>query len=1042
MSQVLQAFSPRRSPSQSGAALIIVLAFVVIITGVIIAFFTRSIFNHQASNGSASQTKADLFAQGATDAIISDLQQEIIAGSSNAGTAASPVYVPSSPTTAVPALSGSIAGMGANILKRSAGGVPFYAGSSYSFSAPNRAAIGLSSTIPSINGRAMTPGRWNAPLLVSSTAADFSPATSGANLLPIPDWILASRNGTNPMAWSNSLVASATNSQSVVGRYAYIIYNEGGLLDMNVAGYPADPGTTGTPTTFAYKNALAMADLTQLGLTQAQVNSIVGWRNYATLQTSGSSAPNLSGTFPNYTVSGTSILSPYYSYAVENPNGFLEIGATSTYNNESDRPFATRQELIRLLLHGVATASKASTFQPFLQYMGTFSRDLNQPSLVPPANRPLIQAGTGGNNAAGGDNIINPAILAVRVTGTFTRNDGSIAQVGDPLVKKRFALSRLAWITYRGPSANNMSDPVIQQSITGLGGNPSNTSDPIYQLVSQGNAANIYNYFGLSWVPDPNNSGSYEWVYSHEGTTPLASAAAAPASISIRTLGPGTYPVSAKNREADFVELLKAGLCVGSLGKAYAVTTSTSGTPAYYEANRDQSVDTQITQIVANIIDQFKADSYPARILNNFTGTPQEVRGVEDLPYLYSVRQGNLMLQDSNPASASDPQVTGSSTQKSNGAGVVMEEPCIWNPHAWNSGASGIVTSARPTNFRAIALTANPLGAATSNISLSACWRPYYNPGVYTYSTPTTAAPLTAANTELDFSIPTGDTYLFREPTLLIKPGIPSGSNLKAGTSNTIYSIPGGDSGYLTSGTSAPQYTNNGVTDNLEYLGFVVSGTSTLPVSWVVTSLAGSSVSSGNPVTTSTGIVPTEYFATASGNAVTYRLQYQDPIDTNNYLTYDEKFAPFSCANSYNTWNSTSAGYGWAFLGGNTTNGAGGLIGSDLQVTCFDPRTSRFGMLYAGPNGLRGSAAEDMPVMRRSYNAPYATIYTAGWASSVGTIANNANSASQNATWTDRPDEYQGATFGNYTPASNDFYCHDTGPLALGWYPARRGQRQ
>ena len=122
--------------------------------------------------------------------------------------------------------------------------------------------------------------------------------------------------------------------------------------------------------------------------------------------------------------------------------------------------FASRQELIKFMQNGLGLPPGTSL--NVLNYLTTFSRDLNQPSYIPPvqssASAPVVLAANlGGNSAyvarAGyGDKLINPSFPAVRVQASFTRNDGSTANVGDPLVNKRFALQRLAWITYKGPS--------------------------------------------------------------------------------------------------------------------------------------------------------------------------------------------------------------------------------------------------------------------------------------------------------------------------------------------------------------------------------------------------------------------------------------------------------------------------------------------------------------------------------------------------------------------------------------------------------------
>ena len=93
---------PRRS-SNKAAALIIVLAFVVLLTGVALTFFSRTASERQLAHSSYNDTSADLLARTALDTIVSDFKQEIIAGSASPaptfGPAASPgpyrLYVPS-----------------------------------------------------------------------------------------------------------------------------------------------------------------------------------------------------------------------------------------------------------------------------------------------------------------------------------------------------------------------------------------------------------------------------------------------------------------------------------------------------------------------------------------------------------------------------------------------------------------------------------------------------------------------------------------------------------------------------------------------------------------------------------------------------------------------------------------------------------------------------------------------------------------------------------------------------------------------------------
>src|SRR2546427_9708104 len=81
---------------QRGAALIIVLAFVVLLTGLGVAYLSRTTSDRQVAHGSFNQSKADELVSSAVDNIIGDLRQEIADGSLNlAAAGATPAYSPS-----------------------------------------------------------------------------------------------------------------------------------------------------------------------------------------------------------------------------------------------------------------------------------------------------------------------------------------------------------------------------------------------------------------------------------------------------------------------------------------------------------------------------------------------------------------------------------------------------------------------------------------------------------------------------------------------------------------------------------------------------------------------------------------------------------------------------------------------------------------------------------------------------------------------------------------------------------------------------------
>ena len=72
--------------SKKAAALIIVLAFVVLATGLALAYFSRATTDRQLAHSSYNDTYADLLARSALDNIISDFRQEIIDPSASTAT--------------------------------------------------------------------------------------------------------------------------------------------------------------------------------------------------------------------------------------------------------------------------------------------------------------------------------------------------------------------------------------------------------------------------------------------------------------------------------------------------------------------------------------------------------------------------------------------------------------------------------------------------------------------------------------------------------------------------------------------------------------------------------------------------------------------------------------------------------------------------------------------------------------------------------------------------------------------------------------------
>ncbi|NBV86287.1 MAG: hypothetical protein EBS01_08515, partial [Verrucomicrobia bacterium] len=304
--------------------------------------------------------------------------------------------------------------------------------------------------------------------------------------------------------------------------------------------------------------------------------------------------------------------------------------------------------------------------------------------------------------------VINPGFLEVRVTKAFNRMDGTKAVIGEPLVKKRFPLERLSWITSEGPSANI------------------NKSDARYN--SLGTPENIYAAFGLTWMKsgndvDPEASRSF-WYYDHGKTGDIYTL-----DELVDTASTGT----GLPREPDFFELLFASINVGSLGKS-AVASHSGGVPwdtSTYQQLRDRNTRYQVLEVGANLIDQYDTDSYPTivRLPNNYPNPDNPTatkfypplftaRGVEDLPYFYRLQWRGIKNTNASLMPSYDLESNGvngileipnfgTAPWDSNykcGTTSLIAFPELWNPHAQLANYSGD----GPTEFRVVAASQAP----------------------------------------------------------------------------------------------------------------------------------------------------------------------------------------------------------------------------------------------------------------------------------------------------------------------------------------------
>ncbi len=542
-----------------------VLSCLVLITLLVVAFLTKALINSQVAYSSANQVRTDILGRSALNIVVGEIREEIRTGSTilNGGNNSYPsVYLPLATANVISQAMGvaSPDTIGATtLLKVSASGVAINPSTGGRVLGSN-----LSISTSSSNGRSLSSTSWfgsGGPQLGSQPT--------------LPTWVFLSRSG---VVTTPSYASPTSDPNYVVGRFAYTVYDMGGLLDANVTGYPSIDAANA-----AFKGPGTYADLSVVsGIgSAANADSFVTWRN-------GIDAASV-----------TAYESYLQSYG-------LKYGFLST--KSGDNAFLSRMDLIRFAQEGGYGFSSTA-----LGYFTHFSPSLNAPSWVPPITPP--GSITNYNATAESTTSPNRDIPNVRFTGitgtssiTHYHDDGTTQTYtvtpGDPLVQYRFSLAKLAWVTSEGPSANLAK------------------SDPLYN--PGGTSTTIQACFGLQWI-----AANDHWNYVGPTESTVQSSIETLAQVAAETTG----------REPNFFELLKAGILSGSLGmSAPEEYANSSGVmPGTGNMTFDAQPDLQILKIGANILNCAASDDYPIILTTSYGGTNVELAGVTDLPYLYCI---------------------------------------------------------------------------------------------------------------------------------------------------------------------------------------------------------------------------------------------------------------------------------------------------------------------------------------------------------------------------------------------------------------------
>jgi Tfp pilus assembly protein PilX len=415
-----------------GFALVFALAMLVLLMTIVLAHFSNAMLHRQISGASAANLKVQLITKTAADLILDDFQHEIEAGSLADGNSSltmpirRPITLTANGTGVTNMLAPSVVpqrignGGVTNIVKVSRSGLSFFTTGSGYRTLSDRSANGLarassiSTTNTSANGRFLTKERWLAPKLMGD---------SETNAFTVPDWIYLNRKGETPTDFTASALATAANSNStntgfVIGRYAYTVYDVGGLLDINVVGN-ALPTTNNAIRGFTHQVSLSNGIG---GVSVPNFTNFVAWRS-AVSSTNTNAASGSGGLF-------------------DPKRNFIEVPA-------SEQAFVNRQDLLNYVAQSGSPIPSAA-----LPFLTTFSRDLNAPSYEPNSARPKLPLTPSAD-------VMNPATLTNRFTtnATLSRPDsGSISvNSGTPVMVRRFPLSKLNLFAQTNPDPTAMS---------------------------------------------------------------------------------------------------------------------------------------------------------------------------------------------------------------------------------------------------------------------------------------------------------------------------------------------------------------------------------------------------------------------------------------------------------------------------------------------------------------------------------------------------------------------------------------------------------
>ena len=391
----------RHGANKRGVALISVLALVVLCTIVMIMVFLRARGMLQLSSAYSSAMAASDLTNVAVQRTISEFQTEITTAQAQNLDLVLPPRI-----AAIVAAPASPAMPGYPLVSMTTGNSSLFSQgmSQAGFGTPPFAnpASAVSTSSTSVNDFTFTPARWNAPLLMNSSTT-FTKFT-------VPDWVYLTSQGPQ---------ATPTNTTTVVGRYAVMVYDTSGLLDANVA------GTSANDADLEYKGTTAFAALGPFFNSDGGTfSNFLQWRSTGNLV-------------------GTALTNSYYGTAGPGSTPFSgtpgKMEMVSQPLGAGQNYFFSRQDMIAAMNAGIAGLS--ASLMPQLRTFSSVANAISAEQLYS-AGGALVSL-----NTLLATQPLTFTVYAVGTTSGATRSY-SIAK-GLPIFQYRFPLSRLRWLADR-----------------------------------------------------------------------------------------------------------------------------------------------------------------------------------------------------------------------------------------------------------------------------------------------------------------------------------------------------------------------------------------------------------------------------------------------------------------------------------------------------------------------------------------------------------------------------------------------------------------